>query len=186
MKKKSRYQGLNEIQLIELIKGGNTTAFGTLLGRYSYYLLNHLQHIFCSCCTKEDIEDIFQEACVKIYDAVKTNQYIPEKTLFCTWISSIARNHGVDYTRSKKTPLQHGELVPIENCVFVDRITPEVLYCYKQYLQKIMDAAERNGHLMLRLIEGYSYAQIAEEVGININTVRTRLRYARASLKLVL
>jgi RNA polymerase sigma factor (sigma-70 family) len=186
MKKKSRYQGLNEIQLIELIKQVNNIAFGTLLTIYNHYLLNQLQRTFYNCCSKEDIEDIFQEVCVKIYNAVRDNQYIPEKSLFCTWISRIARNHAIDYLRSKKNVFQHGELIPIEDCTFIEVTTPETLYCYKQYLQKIVAATERNGHLMLRLIEGYSYAQIAAEVSINLNTVKTRLRFARASLKVLM
>src|SRR5580700_6434654 len=86
----------DEGALVAAAKGGDITAFETLVGRYERKIFRLAQNITQN---KEDAEDVMQEAFVKAY------QHLPDfqrNSRFYTWLVRIAVNQALMKLRKRR------------------------------------------------------------------------------------
>ena len=128
-------------------------------------------------------EDVLQESFVKIWQSFPS--YSPEKGRLFTWMVNIARNLSIDKIRSKdfKNQTKNQELE--NNVTFIDEqnntvYKPELLGI-KDLVQKLKP--EQKSILDLVYFKGYTHVEAADELGIPLGTIKTRLRMAIQQLR---
>lgn len=128
-------------------------------------------------------EDILQETFVKIWQSF--NGYSAEKGRLFTWMVNIARNLSIDKIRSKDFRNQ-SKNQELENTV--NLIDEQNNTTYKPELLGIKDLVktlrpEQKSILDLVYFKGYTHVEVADELGIPLGTVKTRLRMAIQELR---
>jgi len=130
---------------------------------------------------REDAKDITQDVFIRVYRKLKGFMF---KSAFKTWIYRIAANTAIN--AAKRIKKQRKGMTSYED----DKNTVKQSEAANQCVQQNLDPdfvdtllagldVDQRACIVLRSIEGLSYKQISETLGVNINTVRTRLRRAR-------
>jgi RNA polymerase sigma-70 factor (ECF subfamily) len=137
----------------------------------------------------EEPQDIVQEAFHKAFQALPT--YNPQYK-FTTWLYNIARNIAIDYTRKRKISiganLTPDNLKDIANIGSGIKNSPEdKLISSQEYrtLIEMIDSLDEKYRkpAILRFLREYEYNEIAQELNLELNTVKTRLKRAKELLK---
>ena len=123
-------------------------------------------------------EEVLQEAMVNVWR--KAGQFDPAKASASTWIFTIARNARIDLLRKENRPspdLNDPALVPDPEPHAQDRISQ------KQEAGRLKAAVaglpkEQQEVLHLAFFEEKAHPQVAEELGIPLGTVKSRIRLA--------
>ncbi len=166
----------DEQKLIRLAQKGELSAFEELVKKYQKMILAHSLKIL------KDIEkakDATQEAFVKAYENIK--KFKLGKS-FKPWIYKIATNICYDVIK-KNSRLTKLEFEPIEEHEsYLDRLI------HKEQIQKLMNAFRELPSMYKTAIEDYyfkhlSYKDIAFEMDVSINTVKTRIRRGKILLR---
>ncbi len=128
-------------------------------------------------------EDILQETFVKIWNSFSA--YSPDKGRLFTWMVNIARNLSIDKLRSKDFKNQSKNQEIENNVTFIDEqrntvYKPELLGV-KEMVQTLKP--EQQAILDLIYFKGYTHVEAAEELGIPLGTIKTRLRTAIIELR---
>lgn len=129
-----------------------------------------------------DAEDALQEVYVKIW--TKADRFAVSDLSPVSWLVAVARNHAIDRIRARKTKTTVlDEAADIadpnpgpEAQVVAGGEARRINKCLEE-LDKDKAAAVRSAY-----INGDSYAELAERLGVPLNTMRTWLR--RSLLKL--
>ena len=184
----------NEKDIIDKAKNGDSSAFSFLMSKYekglSVYVSNLLNELGANNISEqaEEPKDICQEAFHKAFQSI--NYYDPSYE-FSTWLFSIAKNLVIDYTRKRKLPVNSSE----DSKNQAERInigrgikdSPEDLLIMNQEYDRLIENIESLDEKYrtvaeLRFIKEYAYDEIATETGLEINTVKTRIRRAKEQL----
>lgn len=131
--------------------------------------------------TKEEAEDVMQEGWVKIYKNISS--YSMEGS-FEGWMRRIMVNTAITgYRKNKKHMYQSDITDPINHEHYK---TPENTADYTQ--EELLNAIEQlpPGYKLvfnMYVIEGYKHKEIAEQLGVNINTSKSQLSRAKQHLQ---
>lgn len=128
-------------------------------------------------------EDVLQETFVKIWNSFQS--YSSEKGRLFTWMVNIARNLAIDKVRSKDFR-NSAKNQDIENTVTI--IDEQQNAVYKPELMGLKDLVaklrpEQKSILDLVYFRGYTHVEAADELGIPLGTIKTRLRMAIIELR---
>ena len=163
---------------------GDTQAFSSLAARYTGQLRLYIQSI---CPNPTDAEDICQESLRKAYQRI--GSFNPEY-LFRTWLFSIARNTSIDHIRRRSTfsTVKLGEAdEPVVEGHETESSPEDHMIddqSYDLFIRSIAALPDRYRLIAeLRLLHDLSYQDIADETGLPLNTVRTRIRRAKLLLE---
>jgi RNA polymerase sigma factor (sigma-70 family) len=169
-----------ESELVRGLKVGEQKALENLYKLYSGSLMGIIFRIVK---TEEIAEDILQETFIKIWKSI--GQYESTKGRLFTWMARLARNAAIDQLRSRSqiNSLKNNSLDGIS--IEVDRshhvsYNPEVIGV-KQLTEFLTPAQKQI--LELIYFEGFTQAEVAEELHIPIGTVKTRIRLAMLTLR---
>src|SRR5712692_8049723 len=181
-----------EPRLVAEAKAGSTAAFEELVGRYKEKIYRLGLNITGS---PEDGEDVLQETFLKAFEHL--TEFRGDSS-FCTWIVRIAINEGLMKLRKRhferSVSLEDavgykGEAVPRE---FTDRShNPERLLADAE-LAAILEHAVRSlppgfrAVYFLRYVEGLSIGQTAALLRLAVGTVKARISWTRARLRMML
>lgn len=131
-------------------------------------------------------QDILQDVFVKIFRNV--GQFDPQKGRLYTWMLNIARHAAIDAFRSKgfKQQKQNRDLEQI-----VDRTDASLstqVYVDHLGLEKVLNTLRLDYRQVIDLayFKGYTQEEIADELGIPLGTVKTRIRSALIQLRTIL
>lgn len=177
---KKRKITLSEEELIQALRNREKIAAEALYDMYSASLYGVIFRIVNETSLAEDI---LQETFVKIWSSF--GGYSAEKGRLFTWMVNIARNLSIDKVRSKDFRNQNKNQ-DIENTVnLIDEQNNTV---YKPELLGVKDLVqtlrpEQRSILELVYFKGYTHVEVAEELGIPLGTVKTRLRMAIQELR---
>ena len=176
-------------ELLAAYQQGDPGAFEALLRRHRAPLFTFLLRMLAD---REKAEDLAQETFLRI---VKGAQAWERRARFQTWLYTIARNLCVDQSRrdrfrradSLDSEGPDGES-PLVQSVPGSGIDPERGAASAQIrplLQKALLSlpVEQREVFILREQAGLPFREIAEMVGVNENTVKSRMRYALESLR---
>ncbi len=161
------------------LSGDRESLFSSIWEKYRKRLYYYVTAVMN--CSREDGEDLLQEIMMKVYDNL--GQYRSGRS-FNAWIYAIARNHCVDYKRK----------AGFRPCVeeFRDFIgeepDPSEAVCSGELNRAIHRCLEEMDDVdseivFLRHFEGLRFKSIGEIVGMNENSVKTRLRALEARLR---
>ncbi len=181
---------LSDHQLIEATKAGDEAAFGEIMRRYRNQLTNYLYRFLND---YEEAVDLAQETFVRVYFAIE--RYHTDYA-FSTYIYRIATNLAISELRKRKRrklvsltglfqydnedaqdfnppdekPLADANLVESEQSRTIARAIATLPEKYR-------------APIVLRDIEGRSYEEIAEILGLGLGTTKSRISRARGLLR---
>ncbi len=171
---------ITEEQLVFALKSRSTGAFEILYDKYSALIYGVIYKILDNV---EFAEDATQETFIKIYNNI--DKFDGTKARLATWLINVARNTALDfyksaaYTRAVK-----------------NRNVEDVVYTIDQQKQTqvavdTIDVKSKVGFLEPELkviielfyFKAYTQQDIADELGMPLGTVKTKLRRALEELR---
>jgi len=171
---------LTEEELVHALRNREKIAIEALYDMYSASLFGVISRIIVDTAAAEDV---LQETFVKIWHSFSS--YSTEKGRLFTWMVNIARNLAIDKIRSKDYKNQNKNQELENNVTFIDEQRNTV---YKPELLGIKDLVltlkpEQKSILELVYFKGYTHVEAADELGIPLGTIKTRLRMAIQELR---
>ena len=173
----------DEAKLVARCLNQDQDAFGQLVERYATVIVNLAYRMVGD---RTEAEDLAQETFVAAFKALPTFR---AESKFSTWLYRIAANKCKDWLRVKR-PGQGVQDVDVEE-VFDDRVveerTPERLLSQQQVAARLDQAIQRLPPLyreafVLKHVEGLSYEEMQEIVGVNADTLKMRVYKGRVQL----
>ena len=175
----------SEHELVAAVRRGDDGAFGEL---YSRYRTRIGSYIFGMVGDHGRAEDIAQEVFISALRRMRENS---RPIAFKPWIYEIAKNASIDEfrrtRRAQEVSLDHDEDSDAPRLVLSSGHTPEVAVESKQRLEDLRGAfhgLSESHHkiIVMRELEGLSYAEIAERMGMSRPMVESTLFRARRRL----
>ena len=180
----------NEVAFVDRLQIGSDEAFETLISLYQAPIYNVAYRILGDA---SEASDAVQETFMKIFKGIKT--FRGESGLK-TWIYRIAISESLNRQRWWKRWRHHApvsvddtspngaRLVEVRD----SRPTPESACAQMEMEREVQRALngltfEHRVAVVLRDIEGLSYEEIAETLGLSLGTVKSRLWRARSEMK---
>jgi len=169
---------LTEEELVLSLRNHEKIAIEALYDMYSASLFGVISRIDTT-----TAEDILQETFVKIWHSFSS--YSTEKGRLFTWMVNIARNLAIDKIRSKDFKNQNKNQEIENNVTFIDEQKSTV---YKPELMGVKDLVEglkpeQKSIIDLVYFKGYTHVEAADELGIPLGTIKTRLRMGIQQLR---
>jgi RNA polymerase sigma factor (sigma-70 family) len=140
-----------------------------------------------------DAEDILQEV---FYELVEANRLLMPIEHVTGWLFRVARNRITDLFRKKKPEGfsdaavvdENDELLRLEDLLPSPDAGPEALYARNVLLDELELAIEelpeeQREVFVAHEVEGRSFAEMAAESGVSVNTLLSRKRYAVLHLR---
>ncbi len=160
-------------------RDGDARAFEELYTRHR----GGLYRYFLRLCRDSGIaEDLYQGVWMKV---IAARERYEVKAKFTTWLYQMAHNHFVDHYR-KHAASRSGQNVDeqeLENIADNPAQQPEQQLEAQEQAQQLRKLIhqlpeEQREAFLLREESGLSVAEIAEVTGVNVETAKSRLRYA--------
>lgn len=176
-----------EAAIVRKVLGGDANAFETLVLEYEKNVYNIALRMTGN---SEDAADMTQEAFIKAYNSL---QSFRGDSKFSVWLYRIVSNVCLDFLRSKnRRPTvslsvedDDGEDAQLD--VADESQSPELLLDRKltrDSVRRGLDSLPPDYRqiLLLREIQGLSYDEIAQALGLEVGTVKSRIFRARKRL----
>ena len=177
---------MSDRDLVRLYQQGQQSAITEIIHRYKQKIFSS---IFFLVRDRELSEDIFQDTFIKIITSVREGRY-NEQGKFLPWALRIAHNLVIDHFRKEKNmPMKRDteeysvfdtmscSLPNAHESILMDEKTAMV----RQLLEKI--PFEQREVVIMRHYGGFSFKEISEILGININTALGRMHYALLKMR---
>jgi RNA polymerase sigma-70 factor, ECF subfamily len=182
--------------LFQRYTSGNEDGFRVLMERYQPRIQGFLRKRLND---EERVADLTQDTFLRIHRARES--YDPARK-FSTWIHTIANNllKNEFRNRSRRRETAFSELrpdasasgAPARPVEFASNAADPSREAYRSELRDAIDAAieKMDEHhripFVMREVEDRTYEEIAEEIGIPVGTVKSRLNRARNSFRMLL
>jgi RNA polymerase sigma-70 factor (ECF subfamily) len=180
--------------LIQRAQHGDMKAAEALFRRY-HPPINQLVHRMLR--GAPETEDLVQEVFLKAFRAIAG---FKGNSSFKTWLYQIATNTCLNYLAKAERRYQHDSLdMPVgeeSDMTLGDRLaapgaTPEEAASASEVYKRVEEAVgklspEFRSVIVLRDIQDLSYEEVAETLGINLGTVKSRLARARKQVQQLL
>ena len=176
-----------ESRIVQKVLRGDVNAFEKLVLEYEKNVYNIAMRMTGNA---EDASDMTQEAFIKAYNSL---QSFRGDSKFSVWIYRIATNVCLDFLRSKsRRPTvslsvedNDGEEVQLD--VADESQSPELLLDRQMTRESVRRGLETLSPeyrqiLLLREIQGLSYDEISQALGLEVGTVKSRIFRARKKL----
>jgi RNA polymerase sigma factor (sigma-70 family) len=178
---------MQDVDLIHDYVNGDDAAFEALLLKYKNKIYTSIYVIVKD---HEVADDVFQDTFIKVLDKLKAEKY-NEEGKFLPWVLRIAHNLCMDHFRKhqkeKIVANDNPEYDILDNLASDDDqkedqiISDENTIDIAKYLELLPD--EQREVVLLRHYYDYSFKEIAEMTGTNLNTALGRMRYALINLR---
>lgn len=175
----------DEADLLRAHRAGDPQAFGQLYDRYDPALFRFIRRLL-GAAHADAAEDLHQETWI----AVSRNgaDFDPSRASFAAWLFTIARRKVFDHLRRQKVAVLAQAQDDAAMMVADPGPSPLERVQSRELAQEIVCAVEalpleQRGAFILFAQAGLSLAEIAEASGATVETVKSRLRYARAKLR---
>ena len=183
----SKLTNLSDTDLVRLAIDQNQAAFIVLYTRYNAGVRSHIARYVTQ---KEDIEDICLESFQKAFSQINT--YNPEYKL-STWLYRIARNTAFDHLSKHDREKNYIPTTSISEDIAELKELPATMHNpeediinqqeYDKWLNNIEKLKDDYRIVAkMNLIDNFGYKEIADSLEIPINTVKTKIRRAKAQL----
>lgn len=174
---------MEDSELAQKARGGDRNAFGTLVERYQSPIYGFALHFFRS---PDVAEDVAQETFLRAFRFLHSYD---ESRRFVTWLYSIARNICIDRHRERArkegVPLDD---VPADQLMNEDPENDPLGNLLRREARRVLKSAVDNlpekykTPIILCYMEGLSYQEIGEVLGISLNNTKIRIFRAKKLL----
>ena len=183
----SKLTDLTDVELVKLALEQNQAAFIVLYTRYNAGVRNHISRYVVQ---KEDIEDICLESFQKAFSQI--GSFNPEYK-FSTWLYRIARNTAFDHLSKHDREKNNMPTTSINEDIAELKELPAIMHNpeediinqqeYDKWLTNIEKLKDDYKIVAkMNLIDNFGYKEIADALDMPLNTVKTKLRRAKAQL----
>lgn len=169
-----------DFALIRAFIKGDESTFRTLVVRHKEKVRNL---VFITLGDAEFVDDISQDVFISIYHKLNDFRF---ESKFTTWLYRITVNKCRDYLRKKRV---RSIFVPIKDTdteygtgPFSENV--DIPNLVRSAIDKLPEKLKEP--LVMRDIEGLSYKEIADKLGTEVGTIKSRIFRARESLKVIL
>lgn len=177
--------------LVQLAKSGDQSAFAELVCLHQKRIYNLALHMTGS---PEDAEELTQTA---FWHAWRSLQSFREEASFSTWLYRLASNACLDFLRREKHRLRSETVFSLDDSENPVSRIPDLRYSpeedlTRRELRRSISAGlnllseEHRRILIMREINGLSYQEIGELLGLEVGTVKSRLARGRIALRQIL
>ncbi len=183
----SKLTNLTDTELVSLALEQNQAAYIVLYTRYNIGVRSHVSRYVAQ---KEDVEDICLESFQKAFSQIASYN---SEYKFSTWLYRIARNTAFDHLsrhdREKNnmpTTSINEELAELKELPAMMHNPEEDIINQQEYdkwltnIEKLKD--DYKAVAKMNLIDNFGYKEIADALDMPINTVKTKIRRAKAQL----
>ncbi len=176
----------DDVVLIQRILAGDETAFASLVRKYQKQV-----HTLAWGKIRDFhvAEDITQETFLQVYQKLET---LEDPTRFSRWLYVIADRLCIAWLRKNQRqtePLEDADISGIETEAYSRFVATEHAEIFaearRDLVEKLLAKLKENNRTVVTLhyLEGMTYAEIVDFLGVPENTIRSRLRRARQQLK---
>ena len=176
----------DDVVLIQRILTGDETAFASLVRKYQKQV-----HTLAWRKIRDFhiAEDITQETFLQAYQKLET---LEDPTRFSRWLYVIADRLCIAWLRKNQrhtVPLEEADLSGVETEAYSRFVATEHAETFaearRDLVEKLLAKLKRNNRTVITLhyLEGMTYAEIVNFLGVPENTIRSRLLRARQQLK---
>ena len=178
---------MDEKRLIQKAAAGDTSAFEALVERYQQQVYNLALRMVNN---EADAQDLAQEAFIRAWRGLGSFQFTSQ---FSTWLYRLTSNICIDFLRAQKRrkvvsltmlrdeedsqwDLPDSDPLPEQQMIAAEE---------REALSKAFAALDPEFRqvLTLRIVNGCSYQQISQILGVAEGTVKSRLSRAREQLR---
>ncbi|MFQ6049101.1 MAG: RNA polymerase sigma factor [Phycisphaerae bacterium] len=178
--------------LVRQCQKGDLTAFEPLVVKYQDRIFNLCWRL---CGDRQAAEDLTQEAFLKAFEGLRQFR---GKSGFFTWLYRIAANLALSYRRNERRQINigssgsledlAGQAAKLRRAVALEQERSDTAVERDETRRIVWEAIQslEDGYrevLVLRDMEAFDYAQIAEVLQMPIGTVKSRLHRARMALR---
>lgn len=185
------FKMISDEELMLFYQKGNSSAFEELFSRYQKEIYNFI------CRFLGDVEgasEAFQEVFERV---IRSGASYSPKAKFSTWVYTIARNYCIDLFRKKKlrrvVSLDEPGYLDDDGLTLGDRLSdkgplPDEEISAMDLGQKLVFALnhinpDQREVFLLRERQGLQFEEISKIIGVSLNTVKSRMRYALKALQ---
>lgn len=176
-----------ESRIVQKVLRGDVNAFEKLVLEYEKSVYNIALRMTGN---SEDASDMTQEAFIKAYNSL---QSFRGDSKFSVWLYRIATNVCLDFLRSRSRKptvslsVEDNEGEEVQLDVADESQSPELLLDRQMTRESVRRGLETLSPeyrqiLLLREIQGLSYDEISQALGLEVGTVKSRIFRARKKL----
>ncbi len=165
-------------QLLALFRAGNEEAFGAIHDRYRQRLFAYVRQML-SKGPRQDAEDVMQDVFVRAYGALRADD---REINLRAWLYRVAHNRCIDHLRRPTPP--PAEIFEMSRKPLHDPIEEAQR---REDLARLVEDVSRlpeqqRSALLMREIDGMSYADLASALDVTVPAVKSLLVRARVGL----
>jgi RNA polymerase sigma factor (sigma-70 family) len=164
-------------QLLALFRAGSEEAFGVIHDRYRQRLFAYARQMLGG--SRQDAEDVMQDVFLRAYSALRADS---RPVALRAWLYRVAHNRCIDQ-------LRRGGPTPVE---IVDDSSPDLRDPLaeaeqREELRRLLEDVRRlpvhqRSALVMRELDGLSYSELADALGVSVAAVKSLLVRARVGL----
>ena len=187
-----KYVSMTDEQLVHLYEQGEDSAFDSLLERHQEALFTYILILTRD---RQMADDVFQDTFVRAIMAIRDHRYRNSGSFYC-WLMCIAHNIVLDMARkrhnnpttSQEFIKDDGDVCDMLNNADLCEPTIEGLLFREQnhtYLRELITRlpASQREIIYMRYYRDMPFKEIAQVLGISINTALGRVHYAIQNLR---
>lgn len=176
-----------DLELVTRYAEGDDSAFDVLLYRYKDKLYSYIYYLVND---EDRANDIFQETFVKVIMTIRQGRYT-ESGRFYAWLTRIAHNLAIDEfrdTMNTSTLSDEETNGTLFNSVQLsteaadgEQVDEQTLCNVKELMERL--PSEQREVVFMRIYQGLSFKEIADETGVGLNTALGRMHYALINMR---
>jgi RNA polymerase sigma factor (sigma-70 family) len=164
-------------QLVALFRAGNDAAFSVIHDRYRQRLFAYSRQMLGG--SRQDAEDALQDVFLRAYSSLRSND---RPLSLRAWLYRVAHNRCIDHLRRPTPPA--ADLFDTSRKPLHDPM--DELVRREDLRQLVADVGrlpdQQRSALLMREMDGMSYAELAEALGVSLQAVKSLLVRARIGL----
>ncbi len=175
----------DDAELLRAHGAGDAQAFAQLYDRYDRPCFRFIRRML-GAAHADAADDLHQETWISV--SKNASGFDPRKARFTAWLFTIARNKVWDHFRRQKVAFLASTEDDAAMSVPDPGPTPLEQVQSRELAEKLVAAVEalpleQRGAFVMFADAGLSLEEIARATGVGVETAKSRLRYARATLR---
>jgi RNA polymerase sigma-70 factor, ECF subfamily len=153
--------------VVRAAAAGDARAFERLVRECQVPIRRYLRHLVGDAALADDLT---QDVLVKVHAQLHTYRF---ESRFMTWVFRVARNTALDHRRADMRRRKREERVAATGATHDPTVAPEIGLAIASLSADLREA------LLLVEICGFSYAEVADLLGVPEGTAKSRVHRAR-------
>jgi len=164
-------------QLIQQVLDGRKAAFGLLVEKYQHSIYALVHRIVRD---ETEARDVAQSVFIKVYEKLGSFNH---KSLFSTWLHSIAYNAAISVCRRKKPDLVRLDVLSGQY-LGAEEDEANEKEALLRLLEEVLTVLPPEENILIHLFytSGHSMAEISEITGLTVTNIKVKLFRIRKKL----